>query len=101
MAKRTPLATNISPGPNESAGVRRPAHGRRPAVVDLVSGEYAVRQGSVHSGQVPIQSRLCENEPLLGPHRRPDPISSPLKSELALWRAFLGDEINAILRDKD
>jgi hypothetical protein len=25
----------------------------------------------------------------------------PLKSELALWRAFLGDEIDAILRDED
>jgi hypothetical protein len=32
---------------------------------------------------------------------RPDPLSSPLKVELALWRAFLADEIEAILRDKD
>jgi hypothetical protein len=26
---------------------------------------------------------------------------SSIKAELALWRAFLGDEIDAILRDKD
>jgi hypothetical protein len=25
----------------------------------------------------------------------------PIKGELALWRAFLGDEIDAILRDED
>jgi hypothetical protein len=48
-----------------------------------------------------LQSDLCETEPPPGPHRRPDPLSSPLKAELALWRAFLGDEIDAILRDKD
>ena len=101
MAKRNPSATNISPGPIESAGVGAPAHGRRPAVVDLVGGEYALRRRSVHPDEAPTQSRRYETEPPLGPRRRPDPISSPLKAELALWRAFLGDEIDAILRDKD
>ena len=46
----------------------------------------------------PVDMKLSR---LSGPRRRPDPISSPLKGELALWRAFLGDEIDAILRDKD
>jgi hypothetical protein len=101
VAKRNPSATNVSPGPIESVGFGAPANGRKPAVVDLVSGEYAIRQGSVHSGEAPTQSRLCETEPPLGPRRGPDPLSSPLKAEFALWRAFLGDEIDAILRDKD
>ena len=101
MAKRNPSATNISPGPIESVGFGAPVNGRRPAVVDLVGGEYSVRRRSVHPDEAPIQSRLCENEPPPDPRRRPDPISSPLKGELALWRAFLGDEIDAILRDKD
>jgi hypothetical protein len=30
-----------------------------------------------------------------------DRLPSSTKAELALWRAFLGDEIDAILRDKD
>jgi hypothetical protein len=30
-----------------------------------------------------------------------DRLPASLKAELALWRAFLGDEIDAILRDKD
>ena len=72
--------------------VGRPTAGR-PAAADLVSSEYVVRQGSVHSGQAPTQSRLSETEPPPGPHRRPDPIWSPLKGEPALWRALLGDEI--------
>ena len=33
--------------------------------------------------------------------RQLDYMPAPLKNELALWRAFLGDEIDAILRDKD
>jgi hypothetical protein len=28
-------------------------------------------------------------------------LQAPIKKELALWRAFLGEEIDAILRDKD
>ena len=36
-----------------------------------------------------------------GHRRRPGPISSPIRGELALWRAFVADEIDAILRDKD
>ena len=101
MAKRNPPATNISPGPIESVGFGAPANGRRPAVVDLVGGEYALRRRSVHPDEAPTQSRQYETEPPPGLRRRPDPISSPLKGELALWRAFLGDEIDAILRDKD
>ena len=101
MAKRTPPATNISPGPIESAGFGALASGRKRAVVDLIRGEYALRQRSVYSGQAPTQPRLCETEPPPGSRRRPDPISSPLKGELALWRAFVADEIDAILRDKD
>ena len=49
--KAHPARNQHQPGTERSAGVGRPAHGRRPAVVDLVSGEYAARQGSVHSGQ--------------------------------------------------
>jgi hypothetical protein len=30
-----------------------------------------------------------------------DRLPSSTKAEVALWRAFLGDEIDAILRDKD
>ena len=30
-----------------------------------------------------------------------DRLSPPAKAELAIWRAFLGDEIDAILHDKD
>ena len=33
--------------------------------------------------------------------RQLDCVLALLKNELALWRAFLGDEIDAILRDKD
>jgi hypothetical protein len=98
VAKRNPPATNISPGPNESAEVGRPANGRRPTVVYLVGGEFA-RQGSVHPDDPPTQTRQYETEPPLGPRRRPDPFSSPLKAELALWRVFLGDEIDAILHE--
>ena len=76
----------------ESVGVPAPRPGRRPAVVDLVGGEYAVRRRSVHpTNEAPIQSRLCETEPPPDPHRRSDPISSPLKGELAIWRAFLSE----------
>ena len=35
------------------------------------------------------------------PYPAPDRLPAFLKVELALWRAFLGDEIDAILRDKD
>ena len=50
----------------------------------------------------PAKSRQYETEPPLGhPAGVQIPYSSPLKAELALWRAFLGDEIDAILRDKD
>ena len=101
MPKRNLSATNISRGPSGSVGFGAPASGRRPEVVDLVGGNYALRQRSVQPDEVPTQSGQYENEPPLGPRRRPDPISSPLKAELALWRAFLGDEIDAILRDKD
>jgi hypothetical protein len=100
VPKRNLSATKISRGPSESVGLGAPASGRRFTVVDLVGGEYA-RQRSVHPNEAPTQSRQYENEPPLGPRRRPDPISSPLKAELALWRGFLGDEIDAILRDKD
>ena len=101
MAKRTPPATNISPGPIESAGFGALASGRKRAVVDLIGGEYALRQRSVHLDEAPTQSAQDGNEPLLGPSKRSDPLSSPLKTELALWRAFLRDEIDAILHDKD
>jgi hypothetical protein len=97
VAKRTLLATNISPGPIESVGFGTLASRRKPAGF---CGEYALRQRSVQPDEIPTQSAQYENEPL-GLRRRPNPISSPLKSELALWRAFLGDEIDAILRDKD
>jgi hypothetical protein len=100
VPKRNPPATNIRPGPTESAGVGRPANGRMPAVVDVVGGEFA-RQRTVHPDEPPPQSRQYETEPPPGPRRRPDPVSSPLKVELALLRAFLGDEIDAILCDKD
>jgi hypothetical protein len=32
---------------------------------------------------------------------RPDTKSALHRAELALWRAFVGDEIDAILRDKN
>ena len=35
------------------------------------------------------------------PYPTRDRLPASLKAELALWRAFLGDEIDAILRDKD
>jgi hypothetical protein len=101
VAKRNPSPNNTSPGPIESVGFGAPANCRKPAVIDLVGGEYALRQRSVHPDEAPTQSRQYETEPPLGPRRRPDPFSSPLKAELALWRAFLADEIDAILRDKD
>jgi hypothetical protein len=70
-------------------------------VVEFVGGENA-RQRSVHPEETPAQSRQDETElPLAIRGRRPDPISGQLKAELALWRAFLGDDIDAILRDKD
>jgi len=40
------------------------------------------------------------SDPIEGP-RQVDPGLGLLKSELALWRAFLGEEIDAILYDKD
>jgi hypothetical protein len=70
-------------------------------VVEFVGGEYA-RQQSVHSDETSTQSRQNETELPPAIHsRRPDPISGQLKAELALWRAFVRDEIDAILRDKD
>jgi hypothetical protein len=69
-------------------------------VVEFVGREYA-RQPSVHPDETPTQSRQSETELPLAIRRRPDPISPQLKAELALLRAFLGDEIDAILRDKD
>jgi hypothetical protein len=69
-------------------------------VVEFVSGEYA-RQRSAHPDETPTKSSESETELPLAIRRRPDPISPQLKAELALWRAFLGDEIDAILRDKD
>jgi hypothetical protein len=98
VPKRNLSAINTSPESTESVGFG--ASVRRPAVVDLVGGEFT-RQRSVHPDEPPTQSRQYETEPPLGPRRRPDALSSPLKAELALWRAFLGDEIDAILRDKD
>jgi hypothetical protein len=101
VAKRNPPATDTNPGPTKSGGFDALVSGRKPAAFDLVGGEYALRKRSVHSGQAPTQSRPCETEPAPGLLGRADSILSPLKGELALWRAFLADDIDAILRDKD
>jgi hypothetical protein len=48
------------------------------------------------------RSLVHQKQPPLESSRQVDPgLLASLKSELALWRAFLGDEIDAILRDKD
>jgi hypothetical protein len=69
-------------------------------VVEFV-GEENPRRRSVHPDEMPTQSRRNETEQPLTVRRRPDPVWARLKAELALWRAFLGDEIDAILRAKD
>jgi hypothetical protein len=46
-------------------------------------------------------SAVHQERPPLESSRQVDPGLASHKSELALWRAFLGDEIDAILRDRD
>jgi hypothetical protein len=100
VAKRNPPATNNSSGPTiQPAGFGASAHGRRPAVVALVGGESR-RRRPVQPDQ-PHKPRRNDVELPFSICGRPDTKSVLLKGELALWRAFLADEIDAILRDKD
>jgi hypothetical protein len=66
--------------------------GRSPAVVARVGGECRRRPARADKPQT--QSRQIDTG-------RPDTKSALLNAELALWRAFVGDEIDVILRDKD
>lgn len=52
---------------------------------------------------VPVSAAKAdsEREPRLDNAKRIDASTATLKAELALLRAFLGEEIDAILRDKD
>jgi len=54
-----------------------------------------VDAGCARTGITPALPRL------LSPACRADQLPPSAKAELALWRAFLADEIDAILLDKD
>jgi hypothetical protein len=100
VPKRNSSATNNSPGPIGSVGFSALASSRKPAAGDLVGGEYR-RRRPVHPDKPQTKPRRNDAELPFGICGRPDTKSALLKAELALWRAFLGDEIDAILRDKD
>jgi hypothetical protein len=101
VPRRNSSATNNSSGPTiQSAGFGASAHGRRPAVIALVGGEYR-RRRPVHPDKPQIKPCRNNVELPFGICGQPDTKSALLKAELALWRAFVGDEIDAILRDKD
>ena len=59
------------------------------------------------SGRKRLHPRLAAPRPKSTSAELPLPggskeqLQAPIKKELALWRAFVGDEIDAILRNKD
>ena len=101
MPKRNSSATNNSSGTTtESAGFGATARGRRPPVLARVGGEYSGRR-PVYPDKPQTQPRRHDTELPLDIYGRPETKSALLKAELALWRASVGDEVDAILRDKD
>jgi hypothetical protein len=67
---------------------------------DWEQGDKAKRH-LVHADGQRTASTLHETGLPPEKSRQLDWALAPLKNELALWRAFLGNEIHAILRDKD
>jgi hypothetical protein len=77
------------------------------------TSKIAIRAASARSPRRPLAgTRRRHGSDHISPEAKPaglqgapiaaaDKIPAMLARELALWRAFLGDEIDAILRDKD
>ena len=61
------------------------------------------RKKANHANRVQLGFTAASDAPETPPSPYParDRLSASLKAELALWRAFLGEEIDAILLDKD
>jgi hypothetical protein len=124
VPKRSSSSTNIASGAREpgSAGLYLYECRRGQSVIALAGGcrvpELSApragpgskndrsRRATKNALDRPIQaneprapSRHCTNPPR--GVRQLNYQFMPIKGELALWRAFLGDEIEAILRDED
>jgi hypothetical protein len=125
VPKRSSSSTGIGSGAREpgSAGLYLYESRRGQSVVALAGGcrvpELSARRAgpgskndrssraSKNAVNRPIQADeprgpSCQSaNPPRGIRRQLNHQFMPIKGELALWRAFLGDEIDAILRDKD
>jgi hypothetical protein len=125
VPKRSSSSTNIGPGAREpgSAGLYLYEPRRGQSVVAFAGGCHVPERSTPHAGprsknersprasknalERPVQadksaapSSQCAN-PLRGVRGQLNHQFMPIKGELALWRAFLGEEIDAILRDED
>jgi hypothetical protein len=73
----------------------------RPSVIAVTSDPGVGNLAGIRPKQKPPRRFVPEKRSALESPSQADPNLVSLKSELALWRAFLGEEIDAILRDKD